>query len=53
MAENEDIQPLVCDNGTGMVKVMEFYLQLRIKFSEFFYFILKFVNTILMNRCVK
>ena len=22
MAENEDIQPLVCDNGTGMVKVI-------------------------------
>ena len=21
MAETEDIQPLVCDNGTGMVKV--------------------------------
>ena len=21
MAEGEDIQPLVCDNGTGMVKV--------------------------------
>ena len=21
MAEPEDIQPLVCDNGTGMVKV--------------------------------
>lgn len=21
MAEAEDIQPLVCDNGTGMVKV--------------------------------
>lgn len=22
MAETEDIQPLVCDNGTGMVKVL-------------------------------
>lgn len=22
MADAEDIQPLVCDNGTGMVKVM-------------------------------
>jgi hypothetical protein len=22
MAEAEDIQPLVCDNGTGMVKVL-------------------------------
>lgn len=22
MADGEDIQPLVCDNGTGMVKVM-------------------------------
>jgi len=21
MAENEDVQPLVCDNGSGMVKV--------------------------------
>lgn len=21
MADSEDIQPLVCDNGTGMVKV--------------------------------
>lgn len=24
MAEGEDIQPLVCDNGTGMVKVSYF-----------------------------
>ena len=23
MADGEDIQPLVCDNGTGMVKVLE------------------------------
>ena len=23
MADAEDIQPLVCDNGTGMVKVMK------------------------------
>jgi hypothetical protein len=23
MAEAEDIQPLVCDNGTGMVKVCD------------------------------
>lgn len=22
MADTEDIQPLVCDNGTGMVKVL-------------------------------
>lgn len=22
MADGEDIQPLVCDNGTGMVKVL-------------------------------
>ena len=22
MADGEDIQPLVCDNGTGMVKVI-------------------------------
>lgn len=22
MADSEDIQPLVCDNGTGMVKVL-------------------------------
>ena len=22
MADTEDIQPLVCDNGTGMVKVI-------------------------------
>lgn len=45
MADNEDIQPLVCDNGTGMVKVNEFYLHLRIKFSEiftsFFFFLKK------------
>jgi len=27
MADGEDIQPLVCDNGTGMVKVRcSFYL---------------------------
>lgn len=26
MADNEDIQPLVCDNGTGMVKVNSFSL---------------------------
>jgi len=24
MADGEDIQPLVCDNGTGMVKVSAF-----------------------------
>ena len=24
MADAEDIQPLVCDNGTGMVKVYQF-----------------------------
>ena len=23
MADAEDIQPLVCDNGTGMVKVLD------------------------------
>lgn len=23
MADTEDIQPLVCDNGTGMVKVIK------------------------------
>jgi hypothetical protein len=26
MADSEDIQPLVCDNGTGMVKVSVFPL---------------------------
>lgn len=26
MADAEDIQPLVCDNGTGMVKVSIFIL---------------------------
>lgn len=26
MADSEDIQPLVCDNGTGMVKVSHFTL---------------------------
>jgi hypothetical protein len=26
MADGEDIQPLVCDNGTGMVKVSAFTL---------------------------
>lgn len=25
MADSEDIQPLVCDNGTGMVKVVLSY----------------------------
>lgn len=24
MADAEDIQPLVCDNGTGMVKVSQY-----------------------------
>lgn len=24
MADGEDIQPLVCDNGTGMVKVITY-----------------------------
>lgn len=28
MADAEDIQPLVCDNGTGMVKVGVIYLPL-------------------------
>ena len=31
MADAEDIQPLVCDNGTGMVKVS---LDLFINFSS-------------------
>ena len=26
MADAEDIQPLVCDNGTGMVKVCQLFL---------------------------
>lgn len=26
MADGEDIQPLVCDNGTGMVKVYSFLI---------------------------
>lgn len=25
MADGEDIQPLVCDNGTGMVKVITYF----------------------------
>lgn len=25
MADGEDIQPLVCDNGTGMVKVKDWH----------------------------
>lgn len=25
MADSDDIQPIVCDNGTGMVKVTLFY----------------------------
>lgn len=25
MADGEDIQPLVCDNGTGMVKVSDMF----------------------------
>lgn len=32
MADGEDIQPLVCDNGTGMVKVGQFAV------SNFFFF---------------
>lgn len=28
MADGEDIQPLVCDNGTGMVKVGDNFLSL-------------------------
>lgn len=31
MAEVEDIQPLVCDNGTGMVKVS---VNLELQYSE-------------------
>ena len=27
MADAEDIQPLVCDNGTGMVKVHSLFLK--------------------------
>lgn len=27
MADAEDIQPLVCDNGTGMVKVHSLFLE--------------------------
>jgi actin len=30
MADADDIQPIVCDNGTGMVKVSLFFLTLRI-----------------------
>lgn len=26
MADGEDIQPLVCDNGTGMVKVCNIHM---------------------------
>lgn len=34
MADAEDIQPLVCDNGTGMVKVLdETYLCYDVWFS--------------------
>ena len=35
MADGEDIQPLVCDNGTGMVKVLLEELLLTILFSMF------------------
>lgn len=31
MADVEDIQPLVCDNGTGMVKVC--YLQITVEIN--------------------
>lgn len=34
MAEAEDIQPLVCDNGTGMVKVLNmFNLRFDVNFN--------------------
>lgn len=43
MAESEDIQPLVCDNGTGMVKVP---IQIQIFNSLFFYLSMTLLETI-------
>lgn len=46
MADAEDIQPLVCDNGTGMVKVFfgkNFSLTLR-WFGWLCLFVLSFQN---------
>jgi hypothetical protein len=40
MADAEDIQPLVCDNGTGMVKVSQLHLHALIIWTQvlFFYY---------------
>lgn len=37
MADAEDIQPLVCDNGTGMVKVYLHSLNKKITIVVFFF----------------
>ena len=48
MADAEDIQPLVCDNGTGMVKVSQSILYF-LHWPRFVIIIFKYLGNLLMH----